>query len=84
MRSLSGVTVMDKLRNRVIRERCGAEEDVLTKIDKDMLSSTKQIYKVTVNGQVDKARPRESHDQIEDVLKVGQVKSSFNRGACKH
>ena len=37
LRSMCGVSIVDRVRNEVIRERCGMKEDVVTRIDKGML-----------------------------------------------
>ena len=37
LRSMCSVTLNDRLKNEVIRERCGVREDVLTKIEKSTL-----------------------------------------------
>lgn len=63
-RNMAGVILMDKLRNSVLIERCGVEEDV-TMIEKVMT-----CIQASVSGQIDKGLPMRIYsDQIEDVLK---------------
>jgi hypothetical protein len=37
LRSMIGVKLSDRVRNEMIREECGMTEDVVTKIEKNML-----------------------------------------------
>jgi hypothetical protein len=37
LRSMIGVKLSDRVRNEVIREKCGVKEDVVTKVEKNML-----------------------------------------------
>ena len=95
MRNMCGVTLNDRLRNDVIRDRCGLKEDVVTKVEKGMLRwfghvgrmdgdrGTKEIYSANVNGNVRRGRPRRTYeDQIREVLVKGSVRSTKNRRAC--
>jgi hypothetical protein len=57
-----GVKLSDRVRNEAIREECGVKEDVVTKIEKNMLRwfghvermderrLTKEIYEADVGG----------------------------------
>jgi hypothetical protein len=97
MRALSmiGVKLSDMVRNEVIREECGVKEDVVTKIEKNMLRwfghvervderrLSKEIYEADVGGTARRGRPRRIFlDQIGEVLEKGQVRSTRNRRAC--
>ncbi|CAG4947225.1 unnamed protein product [Parnassius apollo] len=99
MRSLRSMLVLnrnDRVRNCVIRDKCGMQDDVMTyRIKKGMLRwfghvermneerVTKQIYMADVNGRIGKGRPKKKFiDQIGDILKIGHVKSTLNRRAC--
>jgi hypothetical protein len=85
------VKVSDRVRNEVIREDCGVKEDVVTKIENNILRwfghvdrmderrLTKEIYLANVGGNAGKGRPRRTFlDQIGEVLEKGQVKSTRN------
>ena len=68
LRSMCGVTLNDRVRNEVIRERCGLQEDVVTKAEKSMLRCfchvgrmserrlTKGIYVADVSGNAGRRR----------------------------
>jgi hypothetical protein len=79
----------------VIREECGVTEDVVTKIEKNMLRwfghvermgerrLTKEVYEADVGGNAGRGRPRQTFlDHIGEVLEKGQVKSDRNRRVC--
>jgi hypothetical protein len=86
-----GVKLSDRERNEVIREECGVKEDVVTKIEKNMLRwfghvermderrLTKEIYEADVGGTAGRGRPKRTFlDQIGEVLEKGKVRSTRN------
>lgn len=95
LRNMCGLRLVDRVRNSVIREKCGLKEDVVMKVRKGMLRwfghiermsesrVTKGIYKSKLAGVVPKGRPRRTfEDQIREVLEIGQVRSTHNRRQC--
>jgi hypothetical protein len=65
-----GVKLSDRVRNKVLREECSVKEDVVIKIEKNMLRRfshvermderilTKEIYEADVGGNAGRGRPR--------------------------
>jgi hypothetical protein len=65
-----GVKLSDRVKNKVIKEERGVKEDVVTKIEKNMLRwfghvermderrLTKEIYEAEVGGNAGRGRPR--------------------------
>jgi hypothetical protein len=89
------VKLSDTVRNEVIREQCGVKEDVMTKIEKNMLTwfghvertyerrLIKEIYKAQLSDNAVRGRPKRTFlDQIREVLEKGQVKSTGNQRTC--
>jgi hypothetical protein len=83
-----GIKLSDKVRNEVIREKCGAKEDVVTKIENNMLRwfghvermderrLTKEIYEADVGGNAGRGRPwRTFLDQIGEVSEKGKART---------
>jgi hypothetical protein len=81
----------DRVRNEVIKEECDVKEDVVIKIEKNMLRwfghvermderrLIKKIYETDVGGNAGRRRPRRTFlDQTGEVLEKGQVKSIRN------
>ncbi|KAM3959351.1 LOW QUALITY PROTEIN: uncharacterized protein ACR2FA_006652 [Aphomia sociella] len=95
LRSMSGIKLSDRVRNNVIRDVSGLKEGLVTRIEKGMLRwfghvermndkrLCKRIYTAEVTGRVCRERPRRAYvDQVSDILKNWQVRSTRNCRAC--
>jgi hypothetical protein len=95
LRSMIGVKLSDRVRNEVIRKDYGVKEDVVTKIENNMLRwfghvermderrLTKEIYEADVGGNAGTGRPSRTFlGRIGGVLQKGQVKRTGNRREC--
>jgi hypothetical protein len=75
--NMIGVKLSDRVRNEMIREKCGVKEDAVTKIEKIILRwfghvermderrLTKEVYEADVGGNAGRGRPMRTFlDQI--------------------
>ena len=92
---MCGKTVYDRISNVDIRKECKADESIMNKIMKGSLRwfghmermdegrMVKKLYASDVVGKRSRGRPRKTwHDQINQSLDVGHVRSRNNRRAC--
>jgi hypothetical protein len=83
-----GVKLSDSVMNKVIREGCGVKEDVVTKIEKNMLRwlghverigerrLTKGVYETVLSSNAVRGRPRRTiFDQIGQVQEYSKKAS---------
>jgi hypothetical protein len=92
LRSMISVKLSDRVRNEVKREECDVKEDVVTKIEKNMLrwfghveriDESRLTKEADMGGNAGRGRARRTIlDQFEEVLEKTQVKSTRNRRAC--
>ena len=95
LRRMCGKTMYDRSKNVNIRKECKADVSVMDRIKKGTLRwfghvermneerSVKRIYDAKVNGRRSRGRPRKTwHDQVNQILESGHVKSQNNRRVC--
>jgi len=95
LRKIGGVTLVDRIENKVMRQRFGLKESVGVKMRKGMLRwfgyvermdderLTKQIYRVEVEESRSRGSPRHTfYGQIDHGLSEGYVRSHKKRRAC--
>ena len=81
LRNICGIRQADKVRNSLIRERCGCELSVLERMERNILKRfghvekmgeerlVKRVYQVNVEGNRGRGRPhRRWRDEVKELL----------------
>ena len=95
LKSMTGKTLRDRVRNEWVKKECNLKEDVKVKVQKNVMRwfghvermnddrLTKYVYKESVKGKRGKGRPRKVwSDQIEEIVKEWDIQSERKRRKC--
>ena len=95
LRSMTGKTLKDRVRNEWVLNECGVKESVKVKVQRSVMRwfghiermnedrLTKRVYKGNVTGKRGRGRPRKQWiDQINEIANEWNLQSGNKRRAC--